>query len=90
MGNAVAEGPDIKIHNPALFPTTLSRHGQCVLDGTPETVTVTVRMLDPLEFLFQQHRCCGLRYPMGHVWHPSKRALLHDPIAVPSHELLPD
>jgi len=37
---------------------------------SPRTVAIAVRVEDRLQLLFQQHRCCGLDYPVCHVGHP--------------------
>ena len=70
MGNAVEEGPDVKIDHPVLVPTPLPAHGQSVMGGTPPTVAVAVGMEDRLQLLLQQHRCRGLGHPVHRVRHP--------------------
>src|ERR1700674_5124064 len=72
MGNAVEEGPDIKIEYPVLAPTTSTSDSECVMGGTPRTVAVTVPVEDRLQLVFQQHRCCGLGNPVHRIWHSER------------------
>ncbi len=48
MGNAVEEGPDVKVDHPILFPAALSSHGQGVEGRTPRTIAVAVGVEDRL------------------------------------------
>src|ERR1035437_5639495 len=70
MGNAVEEGPDIKVQNPVLLPTAPSSHRQGILGLSARPVAVTVRVEDRLQLFFQQHRCCGLGNSIRRVRHP--------------------
>ncbi len=69
MGNAVEEGPDVKINHPVLSPAALPGHRQRVVGTAPRTVAVTVGMEDRLQLLFQQHRCRGLGHPVRRIRH---------------------
>ncbi len=70
MRHAVEERSDVKIQHPTLRPAASASHSQCVMGITPRTIAVAVGVEDRLKLLSQQHRRCGLGYPVSHRRHP--------------------
>src|SRR5690242_12294946 len=72
MRHRIEKGPDINIQHPVLFPAPLSAGGQRMMSAAPRPVAVAVAVKHRLQLGFQQHRRCGLRHPVGRVWHPEQ------------------